>query len=305
MPAARLAIVTGKGGVGKTTVTAALGRAAVREGKRVLLVETTAPGRLAHVLGVRSLAPEPRPVAHGIDAVALDEERSLEAFVHDLLPLRLLSRRLLSSETFRIVAAAVPGIPEAAMLAQLLSWLERGDRARGRRYDLVVLDSPASGHSAPLLATPRTLGGLAAVGPLGHALRRISGWLADPARTTAVVVSIPEPWAVAEAIELYETLRDELAIPLARPVLNAVFPRRIAKRDEALLHQAEVAGSIDPAILAAGRYFVRRRAEAQAQARTLRAGTGERPVELPFLFSPQMTIEDLDPIADAIWPAVA
>jgi anion-transporting ArsA/GET3 family ATPase len=299
---ARLVIVTGKGGVGKTTVAAALARAAVGDGKRVLLVEVASPGRLAHVLGVPPLGPEPRAIGESLDAVALDEEQALETFVHELMPLRLLSRRLLSSGTFRIIAAAVPGIPEAAMLSHLLSWLERGDRRRGVRYDLVVLDSPASGHSAPLLATPRALGGLGAVGPLGATMRRISAWLSDPARTTGIVVAIPEPWAVAEAVELYARLRDEIGVPLARPVLNAVYPRRFGKREEELLRGAEA--SIDPQLLAAGRYFLERRAAAQEQSRTLRAGVHERPIELPFLFSADMTLPDLDPLGEALLAAI-
>lgn len=304
MPGSRLVIVTGKGGVGKTTVTAAVGRAAARHGLRTLLVEIAAPGRLAHVLGVAALGAEPTPVADDLDAVALDGSRALEEFVHGLMPLRILSNRLLASDTFRIVAAAVPGIPEAAMLARLLEWLETGDRRRGR-WDVVVLDSPASGHSAPLLATPETLGGIASVGPLGQTLQRISAWLHDPARTTALVVALPEPWAVAEATELWGSLRDGLGIPVARPVLNAVFPRRFSKADEGLLDEAEQAGSIDARLVAAGRYFQRRREEEQRQVRELRRGTGERPVELPFVFSADMRLGDLDPLAEALWPAIA
>jgi anion-transporting ArsA/GET3 family ATPase len=305
MSRTRLAIVTGKGGVGRTTVAAALARAAVRAGQRVLLIDLLQPGRLAHVLGAPSLGAAPRAVGRSLDAVAMDETHALEALVTELMPLRILSRRLLSSETFRIVAAAVPGIPEAATLAQLLDWLEHGDRARGSHYDLVILDSPASGHSTPLLQAPETLGRLAAVGPLGHVLERVAALLADPARTMAIVVAIPEAWAVAEAVELYTHLRDELRIPLARPVLNATFPRRFTKREEDLLRDAELASSIDPELIAAGRHFLRRRENAQIQSRALRDGTGERPIELPFLFSPEMTFEHLDPVADALWAGVA
>ncbi len=305
MVGARLAIVTGKGGVGKTTVTAALARAAIRAGQRVLLVEARTPGRLASVLGVSELDPEPRLIDRDLFAVALDAQRALEALVHQMMPLRLLSRRLLSSDTFRVVAAAVPGIPEAAMLAQVVAWLGEGDRLRGPRWDLVVLDAPASGHSVPLLAAPGTLSGLATVGPLGQILRRISARLTDPLRTTGLVVSIPEPWAIAEAVELYGSLRDALHIPLARPIVNAVFPRRFSRREEALLDQAEASGSVDSRLLAAGRYFLRRRAEAQEQIRALRAGTQERPVELPFLFAADMGFSRLDPLAEALWSAIA
>ena len=300
----RLVIVTGKGGVGKTTVAAAVAQAAVAARRRVLLVEVATPGRLASVLDVPPLTGEPRTILEGLSAVALDESSALEDLVHSLMPLRLLSSRLLSSDTFRIIAAAVPGIIETALLARVIAWLEETDRRGRPRWDLVVLDSPASGHSVPLLATPRTMSGLATVGPLGAIVRKTSRWLADPALTRALVVAIPEDWAVAEAVELWESLRDGLALPVGRPVLNAVFPKRFSRADEALLEEAEASHSIDPQLLEAGRYFLRRRTMAMEHGRALRAATRERPLELPFLFSTSMTWEDLGPLAVALDPVL-
>ena len=295
----RLVIVTGKGGVGKTTVTAALGRAAARRGLRTLLVEMASPGRLAHVLAASKLGPEPQAVSQRLDAVALDADHALSVFVHSIMPLRALSGALLASDTFRIVAAAVPGIAEAAMLAQVLDWLEpRGFRRAG--WDRIILDAPASGHSAPLFATPGTLGGIASVGPLAQSLQRISKWPHDPGRTTAIVSELPEAWAVAEALELHQRLRDEAGVPLARPVVNAVFPRRFTKADEERLHEAGSDRVGAPGPLAAARYFLRRREDEQSQILALRRGTGETPLELPFLFDPEMRLEHLDPIADAL-----
>lgn len=304
MAAPRLVIVTGKGGVGKTTVAAGVARAAVAARRRALLVEVATPGRLASVLGVNALGAEPRVIADGLSAVALDEGRALEELVHRLMPLRLLSRRLLSSETFRIIAAAVPGIIEAALLAQIVAWLEERDFRGRARWDVVVLDAPASGHSVPLLATPRTLSGLATVGPLGEVLRRISRWLGDPELTRALVVAIPEDWAVAEAVELYESLRDGLAIPVGRPLLNAVFPRRFSRTEEALLADADAGHTVDPELLAAGRYFIERRRAALEHGKALREKTRARPLELPFVFARGMIWDDLDPIAEAAAPAL-
>lgn len=299
MPDPHLLIVTGKGGVGKTTVTAAIGRATSRAGLRTLLVETAAPGRLAHVLRVPRLEAEPRSVGDRLDAVSLDADVALGSFVASLLPLRMLSNALLASDTFRIVAAAVPGIAEASVLSQLLGWLEpRG--LRRPAWDRVVLDAPASGHTAPLLSTPDTLGGIASVGPLATSLRRMSDRLRDPARTTALVVAIPEAWAVAEAIELRRDLRERVRIPLARPIANAVFPRRFTPADRERLVAARAARTVDESLLAAGLYFARRHEDERARLRELRDATGEDPVALPFVFDPEVRLERLDPVADAL-----
>ncbi|MFM7737207.1 MAG: ArsA family ATPase [Alphaproteobacteria bacterium] len=300
----RLLIVTGKGGVGKTTVTAAIGRATSRAGLRTLLVETASPGRLANVLRVPALEAEPRRVDERLDAVSLDADAALASFVATLLPLRMLSNALMGSDTFRIVAAAVPGIAEAALLSQVLAWLEpRG--LRRAAWDRIVLDAPATGHSAPLLSTPDTLGGIASVGPLATSLRRMSEWLRDPARTTALVVAIPEAWAVAEAIELWHELRDRVRVPLAPPVANAVFPRRFAPADRERMLAAREAGTVDDSLLAAGLYFARRREDERGHLRELSRATGERPVELPFVFDPEVRLDRLDPVAEALSEVVA
>jgi len=305
----RLVIVTGKGGVGKTTIAAGLARAAAERGERVLLVEVATPSRLGSILEGADLGPTPRAVAPRVSAVALDEQRALEALVDRLMPLRLLSRRLLSSESFRTVAAAVPGILEAALLTQLGAWLDGKELGYGLgrdgRCDRIIVDAPASGHTVPLLATPETLGGIATMGPLGEALRKTGRWLRDAARTAVLVVAIPEDWAVAEAIELARSLQGELGLPVARPVLNGVFPKRFSRDDERALHNAEAQASIDEALLRAGRYFLARREAATEQSRRLRSATGERPVELPYLFSTRMSWSDLEPIAEGLSPLLA
>jgi hypothetical protein len=135
-------------------------------------------------------------------------------------------------------------------------------------------------------------------------MRRTSRWLSDQRRTLALVVALPEDWAVAEAIELYTSLRESLAIPLGPPLLNGVFPRRFSRQDEALLREAEASDAIDPRLLAAGRYFVARREAARVHGKALRAGTGARPLELPFVFSCAMRWDDLDPVARALEPAI-
>ena len=278
----RLVVVTGKGGVGKTAVAAALARAAACAHRRVLAVEIGA-GRLGAMLGAGRLGLEPRSLGQGLAAAAVEPEEALGAFVHRTLPLRMLSRRLLESTSFQVVAAAAPGLPEFLVLQQLNTWIEA--RRFGRRvYDLIVVDAPASGHSLPLLAAPRTLGALAHLGPVADTLRTIGARLADPATTLVCLVTTPEELAVRETIELHRELGRRLRLPVAPAIVNAVPGPHFTRTDEAAIARLEASGERHPHV-AAARFLLDRRREAAGQVRALRRALGAAPVRLPFLYA--------------------
>jgi anion-transporting ArsA/GET3 family ATPase len=278
----RLVVVTGKGGVGKTTVTAALARAAADAGRRTLAVEV-GRGSLAALLGGGPLGAEPTRIATGLSAATVEAEAVLGDFLHSVLRIRALSRRLLESTSFQVLAAAAPGLPELLVLQRLLGWVEA--RRLGRAvYDLVVVDAPASGHSLPLLAAPRTLGALVRFGPVGTLLGRLERLLADPASTLVCVVTTPEELAVRETVELHEALRGHLGLPVAPPIVNAVPARRFPSGDTAALERLDASHGDHPHVLAA-RFHVQRHARAETQIAALRQALGVRPIRLPFLFA--------------------
>src|SRR5437762_6672693 len=155
----RLIVITGKGGVGKTTVTAAFAQAAAAARRRVLAVEV-GPGRLGTLLGAATVSHEPTRVGPRLAVARLESEAVLGDYVLSALRLRLLARRLLESTTFQVLAAAAPGLPELLVLHRVAGWLE--ERRLGRpAYDLVLLDAPASAipcrcsrHRAPSERSP-------------------------------------------------------------------------------------------------------------------------------------------------------
>src|SRR6266566_4543413 len=215
----RLVVVTGKGGVGKTTVTAALAHAATAGGRRVLAVEV-GRGPLGLLLGGTRLGSAPMRVTAGLAAASLEPEVLLGDFVEGVLRFRILARRLLESTSFQVLAAAAPGLGEFLVLQRLLGWVEA--RRRGRPvYDLVVVDAPASGHSLPLLAAPHTLGALARLGPVAELLARIQRLIADPGATLVCVVTTPEELAVRAPMELHRELAARLGLAAAPLALEA------------------------------------------------------------------------------------
>jgi anion-transporting ArsA/GET3 family ATPase len=274
--------VTGKGGVGKTAVAAALATAMARAERRVLAVEI-GRGGLGTVFGAREpLGQSPVRVAPGISAAAIAAEEALGSFVDGVLRLRVLSRRLLESTSFQVLAAAAPGLPEFLVLHALQGFLDA--RRFGRRvHDVVVVDAPASGHSLPLLAAPQTLGALA---------------LADPAHTVVCLVTTPEELAVRETIELHRELADALGLPMAPPIVNALPARRFGAADEATLAHLDPQ---HPHVIAA-RFLLARRRDATDQVAALRRALGA-PVALPFLYAGSEAEGGIDALAGELTAA--
>src|SRR5947209_283154 len=267
----RLVVVTGKGGVGKTTVTAALAHAAAASGRRVLAVEVSR-GSLGSLLGGIHRGAGPMHARAGLAAASLEPEALLGDFVEGVLRFRILARRLLESTSFQVLAAAAPGLGEFLVLHRLLGWVEA---RRGRRpvHDLVIVDAPASGHSLPLLAAPHTLGALAGLGPVAELLARLQRLIADPGATLVCVVTTPEELAVRETVELHRELGERLGLAVAPPIVNALPPRRFTARDAAALDRLEAASGPHP-YLHAARFQLERRRQADAQLTALRRALG-------------------------------
>jgi anion-transporting ArsA/GET3 family ATPase len=276
-----LIVVTGKGGVGKTTVAAALGLAQADRGRRVLIAEVAAREDVALAFGQRDGSAQPRSVAAGVDQVSIDPGRALEAYLRQQLP-RMVAGALVHSRVLEPLTAAAPGLAELLSIGQVWDLTTAG---RGRAYDVVVLDAPAGGHGVALLGAPHTYARVARGGPVRRQASEIEAMLRDPARTAIVAVATPETLAVNETVAMRATLADELALRLDAIVVNRLLPPPLPATDAATLRDAPA----DPAITSALWLDLAARTQRVELAR-LRGACGGIPVStLPRCF-----VDDLD-----------
>lgn len=301
----KLIFVTGKGGTGKSTIAAALGLLGARRGLRTLVVEV---GNRDHLAALYDVAAQPGveiELEPGLWSLSLDLDAALIEWMRELGG-RLPARVLASSSSFQYFAAAAPGTRELVSLVKLHELTERdGDG----RYELVVLDAPATGHALAMLASPRTFDGIVRGGPLARRAADVSELLADPRRTGYVAVARATEMAVAETLELEQGLRGHLQRDLDAIVLNGTMPRRFSAEElqqvEALARSSSehsVDGSLALAAARAAR-AAHARSRVQrgqiARLRRERSGDGATPAlaNVPFAFVAQIDRGSLEAIA--------
>ena len=293
----RLVFVTGKGGVGKTTLAAAIGVAAARRGKRTVVCEVSDQERLPGLFGVGAAGGEEQELAPGLAGVTVDPERTKEEWLRYQLRSATLAGVLGQSRVFQYLTAAAPGLTELVTMGKIwdLAQLER--RTEGGVYDLAVVDAPATGHGVALLRAPSTYAGLARVGPIRRQALIIDEFVRDPAATGVVAAALPEEIPVTETMDLERRLEEELGLTLDAIVVNAVNPRRFsAGESRALGHTGGGSPEARAAIEAALSEHARARTE-HAQVRRLRRAARGPVHTLPHLFEPEIGRPELERLA--------
>lgn len=220
----RIVIVAGKGGAGRTTVAAALARAAVRAGKHVLLAQTSAPPRLAHLLGCpEGIGSEIVAVGERLWAVNMNERAALREYLLKVLRYDSLYRALFDNRAMRSFFGAFPGLDAWAMLGK--AWWHTTEREGDRnKYDLLILDGPAAGHIVTLLRAPAAVEAAMPLGPLARPAAAARTLLSDPARAALCIVTLAEELPARETVVLARVVRESLRIPLGPLIVNAVPP---------------------------------------------------------------------------------
>jgi anion-transporting ArsA/GET3 family ATPase len=215
----RLLVVTGKGGVGKSTVAAALGAELAARGRRTLLCEVNADERLAPLLGHRPVGAEVRQVEPRLSLVDVRPTESMREYVLMKIPVERLYRAVFENKMVRYFLRFIPSLAETVMLGKIL-WHVRQPAGAPGGFDAVVVDAPSTGHALSLLGVPQTLLSTLPAGPMTSEARWMRELLVDPAVTGILLVSLPEELPVNETLELDEALRRGLGLPVEAVVLN-------------------------------------------------------------------------------------
>ncbi|CAN5612468.1 ArsA-related P-loop ATPase [soil metagenome] len=285
-----LVFVTGKGGVGKTSVAAAFAELSARAGRRTLVCEMDAKGSLAAAFDVGELAFKPRQIEKNLFAMTMNTEDSLREYLRLFVKLPFVGRIGPLARTFDFVADAAPGVKEILAVGKICY------EVREHHYDVVVVDAEASGHIVAQIGAPAVIADLVKVGLVRDQTQWMIDILHNPEITGVVVVTTPEEMPVTETIELMDRLDEETDVRpvavVANRVLPALFDRRhadvverLGDADEAL---AEAAGDGVDSVLEAAMITERRRRVGATHLERLRDALDEVPAEVPVIYVPEL-----------------
>jgi len=300
----RLIFVTGKGGVGKSTVATALGLLAARRGQRTIVVELASQERIQRALHSGGEQFRELEIAPCLYTISVDPQQAMDEYLR--IKSGRLGQALGSSRMFQAFAMATPGMRELLSIGKVweLAQLER--QTRLAPYDVVVVDAPATGHGVGILRTPRTFAEIARVGPIARQGRIIATTIADRAFTAVVAVATAEEMPVNETISLQDALaRDELGLDAV--IVNALYPERF---DHAEVEELERALARTDSALAKGALRAALSEHARGltqrvQRDRLRTELAMPLAELPYLFAEEIGQPELELLADALEGAVA
>ncbi len=313
----KILIVSGKGGVGKTTIAAALAVVAARNGRKVCVAEVDRKGALGRLFGGGTLEYAPSELAPGVWGMTIIPEHSLAEYLEFQYRMKRISRVFTSTQFVDYITTAAPGLKDILVLGKVW-YLEQGHGQTRHRFDTIILDAPAAGHMRTFLSAPLGLSDAVRVGPV----RRQSDWLLemlrDPSRTRVHLVTLPEEIPVSETLETSSALRERMGMEPGAAFVNAVYSRLFTDKEEALLEKLvaeskaasvvtegkKVGLSLDEedvdALLRYGRFLSARRAIQSRYLKTLVEKLEEPVMELPFLFSAGLALPDIENLADVI-----
>jgi anion-transporting ArsA/GET3 family ATPase len=292
----RLLFFTGKGGVGKSTVTAATALLAAERGRRVLLVEVDAKGNLTSLFEHEPVGFKPVEVYPGICAMQMRTEAALREYLKLNLRIPVLGRLGPLANVLEFVATAAPGVKEILTVGKVC-WEARESLEGRADWDLVVVDAAATGHVLAQLDSPRAIQELVQVGPVRQQTDWMAEFLSDPALTALHVVTSPEEMPVNETIELVARAHVEVDVPLRSVVVNRVLPEPFTRTDEPVFDALAAGAGRDAVVEMVGpgtdaALDATRLAVALRRSRAVHLARLRESVDVPLVYLPYLFVRD-------------
>lgn len=313
----RILIVSGKGGVGKTTASAALALVAARRGRRVVVAEVDGKGTLPKLFGSGPLSYEPSELSPGVWGVNIVPDEALAEYLDVQYHMKKIAKVFSSSHFVDYITATAPGLKDILVLGKVW-YLEQNRTRGGDTFDTIILDAPAAGHMLTFLAAPMGLSDAVRVGPVQRQADWLVQMLRDPLRTRVHLVTLPEEMPVVETLETSAALKARVKINTGPIFANAMYPNVLKPKDLELIDQIMADGNPDElrgeaarvglrleredldALVNYGRFLASRRAIQLKHLNRLKKGVEEPVIELPFVFSAGLDLPEIERVADAI-----
>ncbi len=298
----RLLFVTGKGGVGKSTVAISLGLAAAAQGKRTIVCEIGSQENASRFFNRAQVGFHEVELEDDLWAISIDPDEAIREYVLLQLKVRAMRDLLFKSRVFTYLTAATPGLKELVTIGKIweLAQLDRKVK-KARKYDLVIVDAPATGHGVGFLQTPRTFANIARVGPIHSQAEEMNSLITDQTLTGTAIVALPEEMPVNETATLEHDLREEIGVSVDGVYMNALYPQRFSDEEAERLDDAAQGAEGGAAEALRAAISEHRRAESQrAQLDRLRELVSAPVKTLPFVFEPELGPDELRELADQV-----
>ncbi|MBF0227492.1 MAG: ArsA family ATPase [Desulfobacterales bacterium] len=300
----RVIFVLGKGGVGKTTISMAMGVAASHHKKKILLVEVGMADNIGHIFCGRTLA-ENIEMIHKenqseIWGVRINPRAVIEDYIHVNVGINFISNRITRSKLFDHLSEATPGLKEVMTLGQIWRWEQMKDEKGNPFFDMIIVDAPATGHGVSLLRIPQALIEMIKVGPIVEQTKVVQNLFRDQSQTWVVAVTLPEELPVNETIELQAIAENELKMPVKAIFINGIYPKIFTEEDIKEiqnLHQNSSNMSKQEKILleSAMRKITRRNLQ-HDYADLIKKKSKCDVIEIPFFYTNELSLKQIEEI---------
>jgi len=304
----RLLFIVGKGGVGKTTVSAALGMAAGRLNKTVLLVEVGDADALGQIFETGTFPETPFKIKSNLWGVRINPKAVLQEYVKLHVNIPFIASRIVKSKIFDYIIAATPGLKEVMTLGQIWRWEQDKTFDKSPHFDLIVVDAPATGHGVSLLILPQTLINMLVVGPIVEQTKIVHQLLIDPVKTALMLVTLPEELPVNESLEFKKIAREKIQMPVQASFINAVYPNDFSESDKHTVQNIfdemdtqKHLKRLKPFFELAQSTISRRQLQQTYIDRIYdHQEKKEKIIEFPFVFSHRLCVRDIEPLVNIL-----